>query len=127
MQNVHITDLNSFSRVQQRLTTLAGISPEALARIDAAIERELTALGASAATLSAAEKSVCLKSSGRFGGQAGLEELAAFRAKKAADEKIVAGIPKERLVLLRILVGDDPSKIASKWNEMQAPSGKGSR
>jgi hypothetical protein len=102
-------------QAQDRLSKIAGISPESFNQIAYVIEQEAAKLGVSAASLSATAKAVCLNSAGRFGGQAGLEQLAAFEAKKKADAAVVAGIPRESLILLKIMHGDDVVKLAAAW------------
>jgi len=101
--------------LSKKLSLLLYVSPESADKIDGAIESELARLNTAAASLSEEEKQVCLSSAGRFGGQAGITAAAAFKAKQKADAAVVAGIPKESLVILKIMHGDDVVKLAAAW------------
>jgi hypothetical protein len=103
--------------VASKCRLLCYVSAEALAKIDRIIDAELKAIGASPDpdTLSKEEKEVALSSAGRFGGQAGIAAAAAFKAKQRADAAVVAGIPRESLVILKIMHGDDTVKLAAAW------------
>lgn len=115
------------SRLTEKLTRLLALSPDDFKRVEALAD-------------------VCLKSSG---GQAALsgnsEEFAASQlteaerkeakrlpggcvallaAKRQHEARLVASeneatIPRDKLVLLKILVGDDPVAIRDRWNTIK--------
>lgn len=107
------TNHASVTKLLPQLNKLASIDPAAMARIARAADRELIALKATAVTLSQTERDMC--------GHTGVnpDDLAAFQAKQAADARIVAGIPHDQLVIMRVLYGDDNSVLATRYTELQ--------
>jgi hypothetical protein len=110
--------------VASKCKLLCFISAEALAKVDAFVDSQLKALDASPTgdNLTATERSVALASAGRFGGAAGAVALSAFKAKARADAAFVAGIPRDKVILLKCMVGDDVGKIADAWRAQTAPA-----
>jgi len=101
--------------INGRLKTLIYVAPEAFAQISSNVDNALSSVGASAASLSESAKGACIASSGRFGGQQAIALRAAHDAKQKADAAVVAGIPRESLVILKIMHGDDVTKLAGAW------------
>jgi len=120
-QQAQLADING------RLKLLLFTNPEAFARISSSTDAALEAVGASAASLSESAKATCLASAGRFGGQGAVALRAAFDARQKADQAIVAGIPRESMILLKCMHGDNTSKIAEAWRAQQAVTGKARR
>jgi hypothetical protein len=96
-----------------KLNRLCAIDPSGIERISRAVDLELENLKATAKSLSAAERDLC--------GHTGVnpETLAQFQARRAADEKIVAGIPKDKLVIMKCMYGDDVATLANRERELQ--------
>jgi hypothetical protein len=114
--------LGKLNDINGRLRFLIFVSPDSFAQISTNVDTALASVGGSPASLSESAKATCLASAGRFGGQNAVALRAAFDAKRAADDRVIAGIPADKIVLLKILVGDDPAKIADKWREQTAPA-----
>jgi hypothetical protein len=110
MQTVN-TDLEA---LKLRLYRLSTISPGALQRVAEFVENELTLAGASASSLSALEREVAAKMN------VDPNQVALIKARAEANKRIIAGIPKDKLQMLKVMHGEDPSKIASAWTALRS-------
>jgi hypothetical protein len=107
------TDHHQVQQLITKLNRLCGIDPAGIERISRAVDLELENLKATAKSLSRAELEICA------GTGCDPEMLAQFQAQQRADEKIVASIPHDSLIILKVLVGDNNAKIAARWTETQ--------
>jgi hypothetical protein len=103
------------AEISAKLRLLLFTNPEAFAQISSNLDNALSSVGASAASLSESAKATCLASAGRFGGQQSIALRAAYDARQKADAAVVARIPHDKLVILKILHGDDTAKLADAW------------
>jgi len=108
------SDHSSVNQLVSRLNRLASIDPAAIERIARAVDEELTKAGGTAKSLSRAELDICA------GTGCDPDQLAAFQAKQRADAAIVAGIPHDQLVIMKVMYGDDPSTLAKRYTDLQA-------
>jgi hypothetical protein len=108
------SDHSSVNQLVSRLNRLASIDPSAIERIARAVDEELAKAGATAKSLSQAERDMC----GHTGNNP--EMLAQFQAKQRADEKIVAGIPALQREIMETMFGRDPSVLALRWTALQS-------
>jgi len=113
MGTQNYSDNGQVNQLITKLNRLASIDLSAIERIARAVDEELTKAGASARSLSQAQRDMCANVGSNP------DQFAAFQAKQAADARIVASIPHDSLVILKVLVGDDNSKIAARWTETQ--------
>ena len=106
MQTAINTDLEA---IRLKLYRLSTISPEAVLRVAEYIEKEISRAGGSAASLSALEREVAAKMN------VDPNQVALIKARAEANKRIIAGVPKDKLQMLKIMHGDDPTKIAAAW------------
>ncbi|MGB8298950.1 MAG: hypothetical protein WCG85_26265, partial [Polyangia bacterium] len=107
------SDHSAVNQLVSRLNRLASLDASAIERITRAVDLELENLKASTKSLSAAELAIC-DATGNSP-----DQLAQWKAKQAADARIVAGIPHDQAVIMRCLYGDDPALLAKRWTELQ--------
>jgi hypothetical protein len=108
------SDHSAVNQLLPKLNRLASIDPSAIERIATAVQAELDKAGATAKSLSRAELDICA------GTGCDPDQLAAFQAKQRADAAIVAGIPHDQLVIMKVMYGDDPSTLAKRYTDLQA-------
>jgi hypothetical protein len=114
MQTAINIDLES---LRLRLYRLSTISPEAVQRVAEYIEKELTRAGGSAASLSNLEREIAAKM--------GVDpnQIALVKARAAANQRVIDGIPRDKLQMLKCLHGEDLSKIAAAWLSLRSITG----
>lgn len=99
--------LNDLFTKLQKLNQLSGAS---MAKIDKAIDQELSSLGVVPTAGEAAFAKLTNRSP---------TDVAFLRVSSAADEKELAAIPKEKMTMLRVLVGEDKTAILTRWRATQ--------
>jgi len=105
MQTVN-TDLEA---LKLRLYRLSTISPEAIQRVAEFVEKELIRSGGSAASLSSLEREVAARMN------VDPNQIALIKARAETTRRVIAGIPKDKLQMLKVMHGDVPEKIAAAW------------
>ena len=113
MATTQQSDHSAVNQLLSKLNRLASIDPAAVERIGRAIDEELTKAGGTARSLSQAERDMCAST----GNDA--EKFATFQAKQAADARIVAGIPHDQLVIMKVMYGEDPAVLAKRYTDLQ--------
>jgi hypothetical protein len=108
------SDRSAVNQLVSKLNRLASVDPSAIERIARAVDEELNKAGATAKSLSQAERDMCAN----VGNDP--DKFAAFQAKQRADEKIVAGIPAPQREIMETMYGRDPSVLALRWTSLQA-------
>lgn len=108
------SDHGPVNQLIPKLNNLFTVSPEAFDRIATAVQGELERLHATTMSLSDAHKELCR------GTGVSPEVVALSLARKAEDEAYISKIPHDAMIILRVLVGDDPSKIAERWRLTQS-------
>src|SRR5208283_152637 len=98
--------------LSRRLELLGQISGDALASVAKDVEARLANLGAGVGAIDPVQL--------KINAQAGVDNVkfAEDLAVKRAAEKVVAGIDKESLVILKIMHGDDVVKLARAWKDI---------
>jgi hypothetical protein len=129
--NDPMSTLHPVSLLTEKLTRLLALSPADFKRVEALADGCLKSAGGQAA-LSGNDQEFAasqlspdeLKASRRLPGGA-VEMLAAKKRHEAAlvANENEATIPREKLVLLKILVGDDPIAIRDRWALLKSTAG----
>lgn len=108
------SDHGPVNQLLGKLNNLYRLSPESFDRIATAVQSELEKLHATVGSLSAEHRELCR------GTGISPEVVALGLARKAEDEAYISKIPHDAMIILRVLVGDDPSKIAERWRLTQS-------
>jgi len=114
MQTPQESDHFQVRQLLPKLNRLCAIDPSGIERIARAVDLELENLKATAKSLSAAELAICDATGSNP------DQFAAFQAKQAADARIVAGIPHDQAVIMRVMYGDDNAVLAKRYAALQA-------
>jgi hypothetical protein len=114
MGTQNYSDNGQVNQLITKLNRLASIDLSAIERIARAVDEELTKAGATARSLSQAQRDMCANVGSNP------DQFAAFQAKQAADARIVAGIPHDQLVIMKVMYGDDNSVLAKRYVSLQS-------
>jgi len=117
--NTNTTDVQfqnlSLDKIVERLRLVAYADPETLAKFNDVVEQEATRLNADRTPSTDKSKEIAATCATTL--KAGVTDAVALRM--AGDARVIAGIPKDSLAILKVMHGDNPAKIAAAFLDTQ--------